>query len=235
MTVRTARAALFLVSVLIWHSAAAQKQPAPQKPATDAPKPGGEKKPGRMFGILPALNVIDTKSAPPMTSGQKFHLAIMSTIDPTAFVGAGIKAGIYQASNFPPGFGHGASGYGKRYAAAFGDGASGKLLRIGVFPSLLHQDPRYFRKSQGSVPGRLGYALSRTLVTRTDAGGRAFNWSRILGSFGSAALSDLYYPQENSGAKVTFVNVGYSLLGEAGSNSLKEFWPDIQRKLRRNK
>ena len=73
------------------------------------------------------------------------------------------------------------------------------------------------------------------MVTRTDSGRQAVNWSRILGSFGSAGLSDIYYPPENTGVGVTFVNVAYSLLAESGTNVLKEFWPDIAKKLRRSR
>ena len=35
---------------------------------------------------------------------------------------------------------------------------------------LLHEDPRYFRKGNGLKRGRIGYALSRVLITRTDGG-----------------------------------------------------------------
>ena len=229
MKIRVASAALLLVGTLTWQGAGAQQSPTPTKPTSET---SGEQNSGRMFGIIPAFNVTDAENAPPMTSGEKYHLALRSTVDPVAFLAAAGKAGFNQAVDFPAGFGQGGAGYGKRFGAAFADGASGKLLRTGVFPSLLHQDPRYFRKRQGSFKSRLGYSLSRTFVTRTDSREQAFNWSRILGSFGSAGLSNVYYPPENRGVQVTFVNVGYSLLGESLNNVLKEFWPDIQRRMR---
>ena len=88
---------------------------------------------------------------------QKLRRALKDTIDPTAFLGAGIKAGTYQAFDWNPGFGQGASGFAKRFSASFGDGATGKMLGTYLLPSLLHQDPRYFRKGQGGTKSRLGY------------------------------------------------------------------------------
>jgi hypothetical protein len=102
---------------------------------------------------------------------------------------------------------------------------------------LLHEDPRYFRIASGTRKSRTGYALSRVFVTRTDAGGTRFNWSKLLGGFTSSGLSNLYYPSENRGAGFTFTGVAFGYLGEASMNLVKEFWPDIsaERKSRHSK
>ena len=97
------------------------------------------------MGVIPAIKIANAGSVPPMTSQQKFHLALKGTIDPTAFLGAAIKAGTCQVFDWPPGFGQGVSSYAKRFSASFGDGATGKRLGTYVFPSLFHQDPRYFQ------------------------------------------------------------------------------------------
>jgi hypothetical protein len=100
----------------------------------------------------------------------------------------------------------------------------------GVFPVLLHEDPRYFRRGTGSIISRAGYALSRVLVTHKDSGGRRFNYSEWLGNAGGVAISNAYYPDnrtasENGTKLLTLVGT------DAVSQVLKEFWPDIRRKL----
>ena len=76
--------------------------------------------------------------AAPLTSKQKFSFAARDTFDPISFVGVSITAGIEQANNTYAGYGQGAAGYGKRWAAKFGDGRSSDFLSHAVFPSLFH-------------------------------------------------------------------------------------------------
>jgi hypothetical protein len=230
---------ILIAMLLLYHNAMAQQTTPPETPqatqqkdpCADDPKTTKKKDSGRIFGIIPAFNVTSADQTRPMTSKEKLHLALKTTIEPAAFVRAAFKAGVYQANNVNPGFGQEASGYAKRFGASFADGATGKMLGVYFFPTIFHQEPRYFRKGQGSFKSRLGYSLTRVVITRTDAGGSAFNWSKTLSSVGSGAISNLYYPDEDRGAGQTFRNAGWSMLSEAGINVLKEFWPDIQQKL----
>jgi len=99
----------------------------------------------------------------------------------------------------------------------------------------LKEDPRFFRRGQGNFGSRLGYSLSRLFVTRTDSGRNTFNWSRLLGSAASSSLSNAYYPESQRGKTTTLFSFGLSYLSEAGANVVKEFSPDISRKLSRKK
>jgi hypothetical protein len=182
-------------------------------------------------GVVPAYNVASYDTHTPLSSRQKGRMAAVTTIDISAFLGAGIKAGVSQAANTPEEWDQGSKGFAKRYAAAFADGASGKMLGIFVFPVLFHEDPRYFRKGQGQTFNRLGYSVTRVFVTRKDNGARAFNWSKSLSTVGSSTLSTLYYPKEENFDSVVIRNAAWSFGSEAATNVLKEFWPDIQRKV----
>src|SRR5436305_14193444 len=95
----------------------------------------------RMWGILPEFAVTDRKNAPPLTPGAKFHLFYKTALDPSEFAITGIQAGISQTENSFPTYGQGASGYGKRYGAAFADQASSGFFANFFFPVLLKQDP----------------------------------------------------------------------------------------------
>src|SRR5580700_9197604 len=106
------------------------------------------------------------------------------------------------------------------------------MMTEGIFPTLLHPDPRYFRRHEKSRRSRLGYAVSRLFITRTDSGRNQFNYSEVVGAATSLAISNAYYPDgrslgHNAGRYV--LQLGF----DAASNVLKEFWPDLKRKLPR--
>jgi len=75
---------------------------------------------------------------------------------------------------------------------------------------------------------RFGYALSRTVVTKTDSGGLSFNWSEVGGNALEAALSNAYYPPEERGWRQTARDWGQQMESAVLNNIVKEFWPDIR-------
>jgi hypothetical protein len=100
-----------------------------------------------------------------------------------------------------------------------------------VVPALLKEDPRYFRLGTGGFLKRTGYAVSRIWVTRTDAGGRSFNFSEIMGAGASAAISNIYYPRENRTMSANLSRWGVMVGEDTFFNLLKEYWPDIRLKI----
>jgi hypothetical protein len=89
--------------------------------------------------------------AAPLNAKQKYSMAMRETFDPVSFIGTSVTAGIEQATNAFSGYGQGAQGYGKRWGERFADGRTSDLLSHAVFPSLFHQDPRYFYQGSGST------------------------------------------------------------------------------------
>ena len=140
-------------------------------------------------------------------------------------LGVGFAAGIEQANNTYPGYGQGASGYSKRFAAKFVHGRTSDFLTHAVFPSLFHQDPRYYYQGSGSFKSRLAHAVGSAFVTRSDSGRDMPNYSYLLGDISSAGLSNLYYPQGNRGAHLVLTNTAVGLAGRIGGNLLREFLP----------
>ena len=199
-----------------------------QKQTDSSTKPQGQ---GRMFGIVPAYGLVEAgMQPPPLTSGQKFGLAVQY-LNPYTFAFVAAEAGVNQARNSPKEYGQGAEGYGKRYGAGFADGLTAGIFITGVYPSLLRQDPRYYRLGDGNLSHRTGYALTRILVTRQDSGRKVFNFSEILGSFSSSALAVTYYPKSERDFSDVAERAGIQFALDAGFNVLKEFYPDIERKL----
>jgi hypothetical protein len=125
--------------------------------------PESKKKSERIFGVVPTYTITDARSAPPLTPKQKFGLFVKGTLDPFPAIVYLVQAGLSQARDTHSGYGQGAAGYGKRFGAALADGTSARFVSTYAFPSLLHQDPRYFRR-EGSAWSRVGLP-SRGFVT----------------------------------------------------------------------
>jgi hypothetical protein len=189
----------------------------------------------RIFGIFPAFNVSNQVNPAPLSAGQKFKLFARSTYDPVTIIAPAFKVPLLQAVEGDSGFGTGFGGFAKRYGVSLADGTSSRFFRQFLFPAMLKEDPRFFRRGEGSFGSRLGYSLSRLFVTRADSGRNTFNWSRLLGSAASSSLSNAYYPDSQQGRTTTLFNFGLSYFSEAGANVVKEFSPDISRMLRRQK
>jgi hypothetical protein len=189
----------------------------------------------RLFWTLPNfLTVENAHNIPPLTAKQKFKVVLRSSFDPVEYPYIGFLAGISQAQDSEPAFGQGAAGYGKRYGAAFADNAIENFMTGAILPSLLHQDPRYYQLGQGSFRHRVIYAVSRLFVTRSDSGRREFNASEVLGSAASAAIATYsYHPVEDRTVPNTVSVWGTQVGWDAVAIGVKEFWPDIRRKVRR--
>jgi hypothetical protein len=189
----------------------------------------------RMFKVLPNYKTINDPDQPfaAMTAGEKFQL-VEHYFDPFTFVFTSITASIEQATNEKAGYGQGTMGFAKRYGADFTDGFTNELFVTGVFPTLMHEDPRYYRLGHGSAFKRTAYALSRILITRSDTGTTRFNSSEFLGNITSGALSMTYYPQSERSVGGVFTRMSVEIGYDSLFNVLKEFYPDLKRRFSHN-
>ena len=202
----------------------------------------------RLFYALPNfLSIENTGQVPPLTTKQKYAVVARGTFDPVQYPWWAFLSALSQAENSEPGFGQGWEGYGKRFATAAADGTIENFLTGAVLPSLLHQDPRFFQSSEGGFGRRSVYAVSRIFVTRTDSGRSQFNYSEIVGSAMSAAISNYSYHPRSTYISTpsnphmfvpsdrTLINTANVWGSQVGYDTItivvKEFWPDIHRKL----
>lgn len=177
----------------------------------------------RIGGVIPNFYSSYDWNAPPMQAKQKFQLGIRSVIDPISLLSVAGLAGAEQYQNVFPGFGGGIEGYGKRYGAALANHAAGTLLGRAVYPSIFHQDPRYFYKGKGSIGSRALYAIAAAVIARGDDGRWKPNYSRVLGNLSAAGLSNLYYPSSNRGASLIVLNGLGGIGTDAVANLIREF------------
>jgi hypothetical protein len=177
----------------------------------------------RIGGVIPNFYSSYDWNAPPMQAKEKFQLGVRSIIDPISFLSAAAVAGGEQHQNVFPAYGGGIEGYGKRYGAALANHVSGTLLGRAVYPSIFHQDPRYFYKGRGGIGSRALYAISGAVIARGDDGRLKPNYSRVLGHFSAAAISNLYYPASDRGGSLIVYNGLAGIGADAVANLIREF------------
>lgn len=187
----------------------------------------------RIFGVLPNYTTVDAPArgtvsgprAPMQTTREAFTIASLGTFDPVVYPFIGIMTAM--------GAGSSDTTYGQRYAVAFADNAIGNFMTTAIVPSLTHEDSRYYRRGEGGVLGRLAYAASRSVVTRTRSGAATFNISEVAGTAAAAGLSNIYYSPADRTAGGTLTRWGTQVMWDTVANELKEFWPDIRARLHR--
>jgi hypothetical protein len=204
-------------------------------PVQATPDAGAPTIPGRVFGVLPNYRTADRSLEGTSIPWQaKMTIARKDSFDYPLVGIAAILAGIGQLSDQNPSFGQGIKGYAERWGTGYIDQAVGNLFTEGIMPSLLHEDPRYFRRGTGSGAYRTFYALSRIMVTKTDSGHTRFNYSEWVGNAAGTAISNLYYPDGRTWNQNLFKLVEQCAT-DGASQVLKEFWPDIKRKMHHQK
>ena len=186
----------------------------------------------RLLGVVENFNTSYRPDAVSLTAGEKMRLAFRAAIDPANIAVASLVAGYGEAADSDSGFPWGASGFGERVGAKYLDIFDGTILSNGIFPALFRQDPRYFRMGHGSMRRRVLYAMATTVICKHDNTGKwELNYSNVLGNIASGAISNLYYPAQESGLGLTISN-GLIVTAEGtGGAIFQEFWPDLSRKL----
>jgi hypothetical protein len=236
-------ALLFSVGAMLTRFAIAQQPPATDTPPVVSPaqpeiQKGQMEVPGQpgvledkhAFGVLPNYRTAESNVPySPITARQKFKIATADTIDGPSFVLAAFFSSISQINGTDPSFHEGVLGYAHRYATGLADQDIGNFMTEAIMPSLLHQDPRYFRKGTGSVKSRIWWAATRSVVARNDSGNWTFNTAEFLGNGITAAIGNAYYPDER-GFSPTMQRMFTQIGTDTVSQVLKEFWPDVKKK-----
>ncbi len=182
----------------------------------------------RILGIVPNFRSVSVdEKLPPQSMKDKFMTTTLDSFDYSAFIFAGVIAGVSFAQNSYPEFHQGAAGYGRYYWHTLADQAVENYNVEFIYPTVLRQDSRYYTLGHGGLIKRAGYSFSRVLITRTDSGNETFNASEIMGAGSASAISSLYYP----GRERTWTKIGQHWLTNVSLDGLtfifKEFWPDI--------
>lgn len=170
-----------------------------------------------------------TAAAGPPSLVEKWNLFENETFAPMTLGAGAFNAIVSQATDSTPLYGREVlPGYPQRFGSAVGDIVSQNFFGDFLLASAFHEDTRYVRRGPGyRLLPRIAYAISRSVVTRTDDGGSTFNFSNVGGTAMSAALSNVYYPAASRNAHAATVNWATGVAGSGFANLLPEFWPDF--------
>jgi len=184
----------------------------------------------RIFWIIPNFRTSATlQPYKPIAPAEKFKIAREDAFDRGTVALALLFGGEAQLSNSNPSFGQGVKGFAHYFGTSYADYVIGDYMTEGIYPTILHQDPRYFRRGKGSVLSRLAYSAGQIFLTHGDSGSTQFNFSEVMGNSTAVAISMAYYP-ENRDVGDAVSKLGTQLGVDMASNILKEFAPDIRRK-----
>jgi len=184
----------------------------------------------RIFGIIPNYRTVPTMADyQPIGVGEKFTIAKDDALDRGTFVLAAAFAGYAQITSATPEFGHGFPAYAKYYGGSLADLVIGDFMTEGIYPSLLKQDPRYFRRASGGGWSRFGYAVGQVIITHGDGGATQPNWSEWAGNATAVGIANAYYPGSHS-LSSNLTKLALQVAVDAAANVIKEFAPDLTRR-----
>jgi hypothetical protein len=210
---------------------ASQNQPAQ---ATQGESSGRQTK--RILGIVPNFRAVsaDTK-LPPEDIKEKFMDATQDSFDYSSIFIPAVIAGYNMDRRATPEFHQGAAGYARYFWHAAVDQTSENYMVEFIFPTVTREDSRYYTLGHGGFLKRTGYALSRAVITRSNSGDEVFNFSEVFGAGAAAGISNLYYPTASRSVGATGTQWVEDVGIDAASFWVKEFWPDINHHVFRNR
>lgn len=178
-----------------------------------------------------AVQKPELKNWRPLTPREKFHSFVVHTYAPQTFISAGLDALRAKTLSDNAAYERGMTGYGQHFVVELATSETDVFFQRFLLPTVLKQDPRYFRNPDLPFLKRTLYSVSRVVITRTDSGKNTFNASQVLGAAASQAISDIYVPGHQQGLWPIGRRIAFDLAIDSGFNLFHEFWPDLRRKI----
>jgi hypothetical protein len=210
------------------------QQPTPKPTSTSQVTVHGENdltehpEPKRILDILPNYRAVSAGTTPlPASAGVNFRLATDQAFDYSSFIFLGLTTLISEGRDTHPTLGKGPGGYGQYLWRNALDRTDRSYQINFLFPTLYHEDPRYYAMEKGNPFRRFIYAASRSVITRTYTGKDTVNFAGLSGRMGSEAVARTFYPHTDTSFSNLAIRFGYATARDAGFNVFREFYPDI--------
>lgn len=198
------------------------------RPEIQIPAPGAN-----LFGPIGPVEAHPPKvdqSPEGLSLDARFDIYMKSTFGPQSFPGTIFGAEWGQWRKNPPEWGTGAKGFGRQFASGYGRNIVSNTFQFGV-AAADGEDPRYPQSGERGIWRRVRHAVAYTFVSRRVGGGTTFAWSRFAGRYGSALVSNAWYPRYERTADDTLYRGTTALFSDVVGNMFYEFEPDLKRKL----
>lgn len=163
-----------------------------------------------------------------ITTQQRFHWFLISSVGPTGLVAGLFSAAFGTARDNPKEYGPHWEGYGKRYAMRFTGIATGNAMEASL-GSLWGEDPRYFREPGRPIRTRIGHAMKATFTAYDRQGNVMPAYARYIAIPGNNFLSNTWRADSEANSRSAAVRTLYGVLGKMGANEFAEFWPDLKK------
>ncbi|KAA6463164.1 hypothetical protein DYQ86_07510 [Acidobacteria bacterium AB60] len=163
----------------------------------------------------------------PLTPRDKAWLAARNLFDPFNLITIAGDAGIAVAADSHSAYGPGFPGWGRNVGVSFTEDMTGEFFGTFLIPSVVHQDPHYYRMEKAGIPRRVFHAITQVFWTQSDSGRGMPNYANLVGFAFDDAIANLYVPdrQTDPGASVHRYAVG--LATAPIGNFVNEFVPDL--------
>ena len=159
-----------------------------------------------------------------LTIGDRFHIYRQSILSPYTLLGPALGAGIGQWEDEPPEWGEGSKGYARRLASGVGRHLIAETIRFGVAAADT-EDSRYHPSEESGLWHRTRHVMVETFTSKTAGGTRIPAYSRFVGTYGAAFISNLWYPESRSTAGWALRRGSTGLGSILGFNLFQEFAP----------
>jgi hypothetical protein len=161
---------------------------------------------------------------PSLTFGKRAHLYAHEVFGPETIIGPAFGAGIGQWEDEPPGWHEGGEGYGKRFGSGVARHTIAETIRFGI-AAADGEDPRCLPSEDRSFWGRTRHAIVSTFVSQRSSGTRMPAFSRLLGTYGAAFISNTWYPDNRATGGDAARRGSTALAASVGFRLVREFVP----------
>jgi hypothetical protein len=169
----------------------------------------------------------------PLTPAERLKWFGRSSFGPTTMAFSLVTAGLSTWRNAPEEWGPGWEGFGKRYGSSLGRRVISKGVEASL-GSIWGEDPRYRRIGEGRIAGRIGNVAKMTVLAYDRSGNTMPAYARFgglaVGSYSAGWLPDRQ--RDNTDA---LIRIAVGLTGRITGNAMREFWPDLKRRIRKPK
>ena len=202
-----------------------------QEPVTPAPDQSTSPTPA-----VPAASssdiVLDPNQPdpPPADWHGRLEVYLKSLVGPQVVFEVLPEAVWDHARKFPKEWGSHGIGFADRLGSEYAQFILSQTIQLG-FAAIHKEDPRYFRVGQGNFFRRTGHAIRGAVIVSNTKGGETLAVGEIAGAFGSWAIASQWWePRSEQSFGHVMLWGGVPLATKAGTNILREFWPDAKRK-----
>ena len=173
---------------------------------------------------------------PPATgrpsSKDKLRIAASNVVDPFNLITIGATAAITIGSDPHTEYGPGMKGWAKNSATLLTEDMTGAFFVTYLVPSLVRQDPRYYRMPNASIPRRIVNVIVQPIWTRGDSGNHMLNYGNLIGIPATITLANVYVPGRKQGVGPTAESSAIAIASSPIDNLITEFLPDVAKHIK---